>query len=1046
MTVTADGNHPERLRIELLGQFQVSYAQQRLTRFDRQQSGELLAFLAYNPGRVYTREGLIDKLWTGEDDRSMSRNLFRVVLSTLRKNLKQALGPSVDAIHVVNELIVTSRDDIWINPEVFVTDVIEFEALVNQALLAETVDESATALLKAAELYQGEMLTSYNKGVYYDGWLCLERQYLLDRYLRVLHQLTDYFESKQDCDQALKYARLACKADWHSTQAHEDIIRLYHVSGQSNVAIQHYRRLETDLQSYLSPATQLLIESILTRTRSGTQSGQQPGQTTHLGGADLPVRLSPIIGRRAECGYVQEVLLQPATRLVTLTGAGGNGKTRLATEIAHQLCDHFAGRVWFVPLAHQVNAALILVEIQDALGLSISAEDAPLEQVVVALSQQPGLLVLDNFEHLMAEGTATVLTLLSRTPGLTCLITSRHRLALPGEKVIDVQPLPIPEENMALAQLGSVASVQLFMERAREAAPEFQLKSQNAAAIAALCQRLEGIPLAIELVAARVSGVSLNQMLHELSNSELLLNTRDDGRDGRHQSLWAAISWSYQLLRPEVQRFFARLSVFQGSWTVPAAADICEEPEALDASTQLRSHSLISLKADIPELHFGMLKVVQEFAAAQLSMNEAYHLQQHHAAYYLNLVKATHPDLLGEDQGAWLNQLGHEMDNLRATLAWSVSGQNDLSLGLELVGLLCKFWEVRGYLQEGSRWLEEALDVSSSTSTPNRAKALSGLGSIYRGQGKYKEATDRYLESLNIYRELRDETGEAGCLNGLGNIAYLQGGYVAASHYYDRALVRFRRLENSWWIAAMLNNLGNIWLDHGELQQAQQAFEEARQRMLGLGERRDLSYVLINLGDILREKQDYQGAKQYLQEALAINAQLADVWGRAYTLHNLGHLAEDQGDLQRAFECYTESLNLCAEVGDQWGGTYSTSRLGKVAQAQGDHVEAVGLYQQALRTRQAIKDKKGIAEGLEWIAAVMAEQGQIEQAVKLLGAAAQLREQINSQRLPTAEADYQRQTEAARVALGTQRFDAAMRTGREMRLEQAIARALSYRF
>lgn len=526
-----------------------------------------------------------------------------------------------------------------------------------------------------------------------------------------------------------------------------------------------------------------------------------------------------------------------------------------------------------------------------------------------------------------------VLTLLSQVPTLKCLVTSRHRLALPGEMLVAVSPLPIPEQDMELKQLGAVASVQLFMERAKTVAPEFQLKPENAETIAALCQRLEGIPLVIELVAARVSGVALTQILQALAQPQQLLRTEDEHKEDRYRSLWNAIAWSYQLLPPEIQRFFARLSVFQGSWDLVAAEQVCEQPNALEGLTQLRSHSLVLAKADFPELRFGLLKVLQEFAAAQLTAAEAQTLQQRHAVYYLDQVKAAHPDLSGTEQAVWLARLAQENENLRGVLSWSVTAQEHSKLGLELAGLLCTFWEVRGYLSEGRRWLAATLAVAKMQPSLERARALSGLGSLARGQGDYEQATACYQDSQQIYEQLQDQAGQAGCFNGLGNVAYQVADYPQAQAYYEQALEQFRQLQDHWWMAACLNNLGNILLDQGQGSQAKALFEEALHYMREQGDRRNVAYILHNLGDIAREEGQYQLAHQHMQEALTLNDDLEDQWGRAYTLNNLGHLAEDQGDYQRAADCYTDSRALCETLGDPWGAVPSIYGLGKVAQA-----------------------------------------------------------------------------------------------------------------
>lgn len=392
-------------RIELLGQFRVLSAQRELTKFRRRKAGELLAYLAYF-GQGASREQLIDLLWP-DADRKQGQNRLRATLSDLRKDLREALGLSSAAVNAV--ILANHGDRVQLNPVAITTDVQEFKVWVKQAAEAATVDETIAALQQAISLYRGELLPAYNHSESYDRWLGGARLHLADIYLETLHRLIDYLEQKKDLAQALIYAHRALEADRHCIQSHDYLIRLYVDSGRPRMAIAHYRQLEADLQADLSPSTQDLLSSILERTdfsstgeseTAARELGAKAAEPNRLETATLPMPLSTLVGRQRDCDRVQELIDRPETRLVTLTGSGGNGKTRLALALAHQLHEQFAGYVWFVPLAHLVDAKLIPEAIQAALGLATVTDQALLEQVVAALKQQPGLLVLDNLSIL----------------------------------------------------------------------------------------------------------------------------------------------------------------------------------------------------------------------------------------------------------------------------------------------------------------------------------------------------------------------------------------------------------------------------------------------------------------------------------------------------------------------------------------------------------------------------------------------------------------------------------------------------------------------
>ena len=450
----------------------------------------------------------------------------------------------------------------------------------------------------------------------------------------------------------------------------------------------------------------------------------------------LPLQFTRFFGREEEITHIAALLAAPDTRLVTLSGPGGVGKTRLALEAVRQVADHSGGLVCFVPLADLSDAHLIPDAVAAALGLARTDDAAPLDEVTAALSDlPPALLVLDNFEQLVERGAPLVLSLLTRLPTLTCLVTSRRRLSLPGEHEVPVLPLPVPPPPNAPetpAQVSQAAAARLFVDRAQAARPDFQLTRGNAVAVSSLCRHLEGIPLAIELVAARAMALSPAQMDERLAHRfEVLTSWRGD-KDGCHRSLWAAVAWSYDLIPALLQRFFAGLSVFRGGCTAEAAAAVCEEPSALEFLTQLRERSLVTVEHSGAEPRFRLLETLREFAEEQLDPEDRAWLRVRHGEHFTALAQSAAPALRGPHQDQWLERLSADEDNLRAALD---RGKHDTARAL----------------------FAESLAVSHETGEEgDTAVALCGLARLARHLGQLEEARTCLAEHLALHHKQGD--------------------------------------------------------------------------------------------------------------------------------------------------------------------------------------------------------------------------------------------------------------------------------------------------
>jgi predicted ATPase len=631
----------------------------------------------------------------------------------------------------------------------------------------------------------------------------------------------------------------------------------------------------------------------------------------------LPLSFTRFIGRETEIADLTAMLTDVQTRLVTLTGMGGTGKTRLSLEVARGLVEPLCGAVWFVPLADISDAAHLTGAIVDALGVLRSSGADPLDQAVEVLSRQPSLLVLDNFEQIVETGAAVVQAMLERAPSLKLLVTSRQVLGLSVEREVAVSMLPTPHGADAPERLSLCESVRLFIDRAQSVRPDFQVTSHNAPAVAELCDRLEGIPLAVELAAARAQVLTPAQMLLNVERRFDFLVSRKRDVAARHRTLRAAVDWSYYLLSPNLQHFFCRLSVFRGGWTSDAAEAVCDEPLVLDLLAQLRECSFVLVAEVGGVMRFRMLETLRAFASEQLSEEALRETARRHAAYFTDLAEEAEAHLEGPGQTEWYARLEAEHDNFRAALAFCSRDENRLSkaTAMRMAASLYWFWLVRGYIGEGRGNLNAALEQDAAAAEANvRARALTGAGILAREQGDAAEARSRFAQSLDLAREQGDLRGITRALNNLGMVALDQGDYEAARLLYSESLELARAHGDRARIAAALNNMANI------------AFYQM----------------------------DYVAAKALYGECLELARELQDSQRIATYSLNLGLVARHEGDVVTARGLHAESLNLFLELEDRRAVAYGLEMLATLAAVEQRPTVSVCLSGAAQTLREEI--------------------------------------------------------------------------------------------
>lgn len=764
-------------------------------------------------------------------------------------------------------------------------------------------------------------------------------------------------------------------------------------------------------------------------------------------------------GREQEMKQIYTLINRGERRLITLTGPGGIGKTRLAVALGREVQSEQERRVVFVSLADCHSPTLLIDAIRDALGIAAIAATDQLDLIVVTLRARPTLLILDNFEQLVAECSPLVDLLIRRAPSLICLITSRRSLSIAGEREYEIPPLLSDADGALLDEITAIApetlatnaslldrllripSLQLFVDRARDRVADFGVTWRNAHDLAKLCRMLEGIPLAIEITAARSRVLGPRQMTSALGERRQLLELRNADLHPRQQSLRAAIAWSYDLLLPPVQHLFANLSVFRGSWSAEAVIAICGDSHTFEYLTMLRTHSLIFSKSNTSEPRFYMLETLREFARRQRPPNGD-ELEARHLQYYAHRV-TTIMQQSDEPNHTWImREIVPDLDNVRAALAWSLKHPGAVQAGLRLAVAMYTVWEIRGALREGCEWIEQLLEAAPTAEVEVRSAALRTAGALARSQGQYGRALDRLDASLRLAEAIGDQKASALALRVMGHVYHDQGEYERAEAAYRRAYDIFVALGDETSSAATIGSFGVVAEARGDLHTAAAHYKHARELLREGRAPRDLAGISLNLANIARENGDIATAGALLDESGNLYAQLDDLWSQAYVTLNRGTLAEARNDLPAALVCYTTAWQQCMNVGDRWAAAHARNGMGRVALGQGDFGAAMRYYREALDIREALMDREGIARSIESIAELAARRAQWPAAVQLWAMAQAVIERLGAITPPALERSARERCLAeARLALGATQVEMLWHHGRAQSVDDALALA-----
>ncbi len=1030
------------LRVQTLGAFKVWRGDELIAsaRWSRPTVAALFKCLLTAPGHRLSREQAIDLLWPEADPERAAATL-RVAVHRLRAVLDE---PGATASYVRSEgpLLVL---DPWPPPAPArrprsVAGDVPRDATAEAErdwLDADLFARAAGAALAGRDTAQGHAALTLYEGDYlqddpYEDWAAARREELRQQRHTLLLHLARLYADGGDEAQAIHCLRLLLAADPCHEPAARLLMRLLAAGGSRAEALRSYdalaRALRDDLDVVPTPKTEAVRAALLaSETASAVPTPPLPVPT------NLPAALTSFIGRGRELAAIEHALAQGPVgcRLLTLTGIGGCGKTRLALQTADAVRAGYADGVWLVELAALVDGALVPAAIAAPLGLRETPDEPLLATLANALRTRRMLLVLDNCEHLVAACAGAATTLLRACPGLQIVATSREALGMAGEAVWRVPALALPPPldtprggvvasraagAIELERLERFEAVQLFLERARAVRSDFALSAYNASAVAEVCRRLDGLPLAIELAAARLGALSAQEVAARLHDRFRLLKTGNRAALPRHQTLRGVLDWSYNLLSAEEQALLRRLAVFAGGWTLAAAESVCtggpvQAGDVADLLAGLEAKSLAltpATPAATGESRYGLLETVRQYAGERLTASgEAEATRDAHAAYVLALAERAATGLFGPEQRDWLDRLEVEHDNMRAALAWSArDGDSAPSVAaVQLAGALGQFWLLHGHLGEGRRWLTRVLaqeggrpDGALGPDRVARARVLNAAGMLAERQQEYGVAVDLLEKSLSLYRASGDRRGSVNALNGLGLVAWDRGDY-------PRALALHRE---------------NLALRHA------------------LGDKRGIANALNNLAIVCKYQGDAAGAIAFYEQSLTLWKELGEPWGLANVFSNLGIEMYERGDHERALALHEESLALRRDLGDTLGISWSLTNVATVCARLGRHERAVVLFEESLALARRLGDRATITDAVEGLAEVAAALAHMGRAARLFAAVEALRAATGDPQSPAERARYDRNIAAVRASLGDDPFATAWAAGRSMTLEETI--------
>lgn len=1016
------------LEIWLLGGFRVRVDGIEVPNgaWSRRNAAAVIKILALASDHRLHREQMMEYLWPETDPRQAANNLYQT-LHAARRALDMAL-PGSSRVLLLQDQIVQLATSIDLR-----IDVVAFERAVAAA------GGDSLALEAAIALYQGPLLPDDR----YEPWAYGRRDILTRQYLDALECLAAAQKAEANYPAALATLRTMISADPLHEPAYRALMRVHALAGQRQQAVRAYQSLQDALQRELDvepePESQDLYHRILNGELAGSMPealAPAPADPSHRQ-HNLPPALNSFIGREREKAEVHRLL--HGTRLLTLTGPGGCGKSRLSIEVAAEEIGRHPDGVWLVELAALSNPDLIPQAIAQAIGIHEMPGQQVLETLGNWLRPRTILLVLDNCEHMIDACAAIVETLLRVSPGLTVLATSREPLRINGEttSLIPSLSLPDPAEPQSTDQLLQHESIQLFVDRATQVSPGFAMSETNGMTVAELCYRLDGIPLAIELAASRVRALSVEQIVERLSDRFQLLSGGSRTALSRQQTLRAALDWSYHLLGNEDALLFARLSVFSGGFSLQAVEEVCagsplKRMEILYLLMLLVDRSLVVAMLGDGAARYTLLETMREYGRERLAeLGELESMRAAHARYYAGLASEAAREIRGPDQRIWLRWLDREHDNFRRALDWFESriDSDGLEPALQLAGDLHWFWHLRGHYAEGMRRLARLLEHDRAGPSRGLGSALTGAGTMFIVVGEYAEAAGYLNESVSVWRELDDPAGLSAALSWNGWIELFLGRIPAARECHTEALELAEGADDVWDTAMALLSLGIDSVEADEHEPAFARFKRSLELYRSINDYWGTTTTLQLLANLTYRTGDFAGARELAHEVATLERAEGGRWLEVQAQSLLGEIARAEGDYDTAETLVGIALEISSEIGHVASRAWTLRDAGFIALARSEPDEAVHHLLESLAIFQERSFQLGIACCLAGFAGVLTHHGDHERAAEILGATAAGLDALQMAFAPADRQAVEVITAQVEHALGPAGFDSALQRG-----------------
>jgi predicted ATPase/DNA-binding SARP family transcriptional activator len=984
------------LSISLFGPFDVRLNGEPLPRLRSRKGQWLLALLTFRPGAAVERAWLAGTLWPD--------SFPPVALANLRKSLRdlrRALG--TEAVRLRSP----TPHSLCLDLEGAEADVAAFDAAVARG--------DTPSLEQAVALYRGPLLEGCE-----EAWAFREREKREQTYLGVLETLAAHAMARGDAATAERQIRRALAVDPLREAGHRALMQILGSGGNYAAAVEAYRELRLLLHRELNtspdPETEALFQQIRAEARRRSQAPapaerlqpvaardlwarSPPRRSLETFSQSLPAQVTTFVGREREMAEIARLLA--TTRLLTLTGAGGSGKTRLAVQVAANQRGGHPDGVWLVELAPLSDPLLAPQSVATVLNVREEPGQPLMRTLVQSLNSKQLLLLLDNCEHLLMACARLAEALLRDCPGVQILATSRESLGIAGEVTYRLPALASPDPGRlpSLECMLQYEAVQLFLDRATSATPSFTLTEANAPAVAQICSRLDGIPLAIELAAARVKVLSVEQIAGRLDDRFRLLTGGSRTALPRQQTLRGLIDWSYDLLTDPERTLLARISVFAGGWTLEAAEGVCTgdgiaAEDVLELLAQLVDKSLVLVDECGDAVRYHLLETVRQYARERLlASGEAAVVRGRHRVWFLEFAERAEPELRGPDHSVWLDRLDTNHDNLRAALESCL--EDAVEAGLRLVGRLRRFWATRGHWHEAGKWLDEFLSRSGSDSlTSGRAQALITASALAHAVGEYDREGALAEESLALCRELNDPDGIAESLCRLGWSAQRRGQYERATALGEESLALCRELDDPDGIGQSLVLLGFVALWHGKYDRAAALSEESAAWFRSLGEKHDIRASLYLQGLVAERQGRFERSVALAEESLSVSRKVQDKRGIAAALWLLGRVAQHQGRYEQAVTLCEESRILFEQLGEKWGTAEVLRTLGTISLSCGSLDQATTRYEESLALFREMEEKRGIAAVFAELGRVACLQGDYPKSADLAEKSLALRQEL----------------------------------------------------